>query len=180
MADRSVLASEDVVGRDLVAVWQHAEIVAGVVAVQVGVEPQVPPAALLLEGQQLVERRAGHHGQRHALVQVRGVAVQRSQQRRAHRTGPLALRAEHVAVDAEGLLVAEQAGEIDGPLLALEPVVACYLPARRQGAALLGHAFEMAAQLQFLGQQRRAGGAVFRALVGKPNRAARGEFGGGG
>ena len=61
------------------------------------------PAALALEGLEPLDRRARHHRERNALLDVRHLAVPRAEQRRAHRARPLALRAEHVAVDHERL-----------------------------------------------------------------------------
>src|SRR6476469_4163520 len=122
------------------------------------------PAALALERLEPLDRRPRHDGERDALPDIRYLAVPCRQQRRAHRTRPLALRTEHVAVDDEGILVAKQAGERDRAAFAFERVVLGDLAARRQCAALLGDAFDVAAQFDFLGQQRLAGAAVFGAL----------------
>jgi len=88
----------------------------------------------------------------------------------AHRARPFALRSEHVAVGDQGLLVAEQAGEVRDAVLGHEPVVADHLATRRQGAALGGDARKVAAQLDLLGQQSGPGGAVLGALVWNPQR----------
>ena len=80
------------------------------------------PAALLLERDEPLDRRARHDCERDALLDVRRLAVPGGEQRRAHGAGPLALRPEHVAVDDELLLVAEQPGEIGRAVLAIEAV----------------------------------------------------------
>ncbi len=154
-------------------------IVAGIGVVEVGIEAQVGPAALLLEGDQLLDGRAGDDHERHALVEVGGDPGHRVEQVRAHGAGALALRPEHEAVGAQGRLVAEQVGEADRAFLALEPVVAGDLAAGRQGAALGGDALQMATQLVLLLEQGGAGGAVLGALIGEADRAVVGELGGG-
>src|SRR6202022_4546777 len=92
---------------------------------------------------------------------------------------PLALRAIHVVVDDEAILVAEQVGESRRPLFALEGIILFDLAARRQAAALLGDALDVAAKLDLFSQQRLAGAAIFGALVGKTKAAGAREFGGG-
>ena len=107
------------------------------------------------------------------------IALPGAQEIGAHRTGPLALRPEHVAVDRERLLVAEQPGEIGRAVLALETVVADHRAAGRQRPPLGGDALDMTAQLDLLGEQRGAGGAILGAFVGDSHRVDAGEFGGG-
>ena len=165
MADRAVLAREDVEGRNVRIL--RADVVAGVVAAGVGIELQVPPAALLLERNEPLDRRARDHREGDTLPDVACFAIPRAHQRRAHRAGAIALRPVHVAVEDERLLVAEQVGEADLAVLALEAVVAGDLAARRQLAALLGHPFDLPAKLDLLGQQRIARLPVVVALIGK-------------
>jgi len=73
----------------------------------------------------------------------------------------------------------EQPGEIDRAVLALEPIIADHLAARRQRPALGGDTFQVAAQLDLLGEKRRARRPVLGALIGESDRAAAGEFVGG-
>jgi hypothetical protein len=75
-------------------------------------EPQVLPAPLALHRRQPLQRRARDHHQRHPLGDVVGVAVPGVQQVGAHRARPLPLGTEHVVVDHQRLLIAEQAGEV--------------------------------------------------------------------
>ena len=93
----------------------------------------------------------------------------------AHRAGRLALRPEHVAVDGEGVLVAEEGGEGGLAVLAGEAVVLGDLAAGRELAAELGDALGGAADLDLLGEKRVAGGAVFGALVREVRGVPRGE-----
>ena len=87
----------------------------------------------------------------------------RAHERRAHRARLLALRAEHVAVDDQRLLVAEQVGERDLAALAFEFVFLRHLAARRQRAAQFRDALDVAAQLDLLGEQfLRARGDIRR------------------
>src|SRR6202790_4358106 len=137
------------------------------------------PAALALESEKPLDRRARHHRQRDALLNVGHLAVPGRQQRRAHRARPLALRAEHVVVDHERIFVAEQIGKGGGPGFADKSVILLDLAAGRQFAALLGDALDMAAKLDLLRQQRLAGAAIFGALIGKTNVAGTRQLGGG-
>jgi hypothetical protein len=84
----------------------------------------------------------------------------------AHRTGTLALRSEHIAVDDKRLFVAEQSGEVDRPLIALKTVVAGDCGALGQRAPLSRNALDIAAQFNLFGEQCRAGRAVFCAFIG--------------
>src|SRR5258706_12319594 len=137
------------------------------------------PAALALERFKPRDRRPRHHRQRNALLNVRYLAVPGRQQRRAHRTWALTLRAIHIVVDDERILVAEQVGKRRWPRFALESIILLDLAARRQRPALLGDALDVTAKLDLLGQQRFAGAAVFGALVGKADATGPREFGGG-
>src|SRR5665213_3280995 len=137
------------------------------------------PTAVTLERRQPLDRRSRHHRQRDALKDIRRLAVPGRQQRRAHRTRPLALRAEHVAVDDKGILGSEQIGKRRRSALALEGIILFDLAARRQPAPLLRDALDMAAKLDLLGQQRLPGAAIFGALVGKTEVTGARQFGGG-
>src|ERR1700687_3232373 len=136
------------------------------------------PTALALEGLEPLDRRTRNHRQRDTLLDVRNLAVPSRQQRRAHWARPLALRAEHVVVDNEGVLVAEQVSEGDRSLFALEGVILLDLAARRQRAALLGDALDVTAQLDLFSQQHLTGTAIFGALVGKTNATGACQVGG--
>ena len=165
MPDRAVAAGEDVVGGNVRIVRAH--IIAGVIARHIRIELQMIPAALLLERDEPLDRRARHDCERDALRNVGRLAVPGGEQRGAHRAGPLALRPEHVAVDDEILLVAEQPGEIRRAVLANEAVVARHLSAGRQRTTLLRHPLDMPPELDLLRQQGIAGAAIFGAFVGK-------------
>ncbi|MEJ0066038.1 MAG: hypothetical protein WDM85_11965 [Caulobacteraceae bacterium] len=148
----------------------------GVKPVEVAHQAQVLPAALPLPGQQPLQRRARHDHQRHFLADVVGVAVPGVEQIGAHRARPLALRAEHIAVGDQGLLVAEQAGQVGFTVLGHEAIAVRHRGARRQGAALSGDSLDVAAQLDLLGQQSDAGDAVFSALARNADRALARQF----
>src|SRR6185437_4165020 len=80
--------------------------------------------------------------------------------------------------DHQRLLVAEQILEVGGSLFAREVIVAGDFAARRQAAALFGHAFDVPAQFDFLGQKRLPRRAVVGALVGEMHGVAGSKFGG--
>src|SRR6185312_11332093 len=135
------------------AVGSDRVIVATEIRARVGIQLEIPPAALLLEGYEPLDGRARDDSQCNTLLDIACLSVPGTQQRRAHwaRTG--ALRSEHVAVDQQSLLAAEQVGEADRPGLALEPVVLDDLATWRQGPALLGYAFKVTSQLDLFDQQ---------------------------
>ena len=166
MTDRSIPAREHVEGRDFGAVGQEAVIVPRIGAVEIAVEAKVAPAALLFPGDQALDRRARDDGERDPLADVGRIALPCAQRIGAHRARTRALRPEHVAVDAEGLLVAEQPGEIGRAVFAFEAVVADHRAARRQRAPLGGDALDMTTQFDLLGEQRGAGGAILGAFIG--------------
>src|SRR3569833_39649 len=168
--DRAVAAGErEQAGPVLALLADRMEVAAELLA-RIGIELECAPAAFLLERDEPLDRRARDDRERRALHDVIRLAVPRAQQRRAHRARPLALRAVHVAVDDERLLVAEQAFEIDGPGLTDEAVV-LHDGARRQRAPHLGDAFDLAAQLDLLREQRGARATVSSVLVDDANLA---------
>ncbi len=179
MADRSVAAREYVEGRDFGAVGQETEIIARIGAVEIAEEAKVAPAALTSPRDQALDRRARDDRKRDPLADVGRIALPRAQRVGAHRAGAGALGPEHVAVDCEGLLVAEQTGEIDRAVFALEAVVADHRAAGRQRPPLGGHALDMTAQRDLLREKGGAGGAILGAFVGDSDRVDTGEFGGG-
>jgi hypothetical protein len=97
-------------------------------------------------------------------------------QRGAHRARLIALRPEHIAVHDQRILAAEQAWEIHWSVFSDEPIGPGHLAAIGQRATLLGHALDMAAQLDFLSQQRDARAAIFLALVRIAKRAGLRQF----
>src|SRR5438067_3162801 len=179
MPDFPVALREYAERRVIAPVLGQRMIIAAELAREVLIQRQIMPAALALEGLEPLDWRARHHRERDALLNVRHLAIPRAQQRRAHRARPLALRTEHVTVDHERILVAEQIGERCRSLFALESIILFDLAARRQPAALLGDALDMAAKLDLLSQQRFARTAIFGALVGIAKAAGSREFGGG-
>src|SRR6202030_1822902 len=112
-------------------------------------------------------------------LDVGQLVLPRAHERGTHRARPFALRPEHVAVDDQRLLVAEQIGERRRSPFTLEYIILFALAARRQGAALLGDTLDVAAKLDLFRQQRLAGTAIFGAFIGKPKIAGARELGGG-
>jgi hypothetical protein len=88
----------------------------------------------------------------------------------------LALRAEHHAVDHEGVLVAEELSEADRAVMAFEGIVPGDTAAEGKGAAECGDALNVAPELDLLGEEGVAGLAVFRALVREVRLVLSGEF----
>lgn len=129
------------------------------------------PAALALKRHQPLDRRAGDHDEGDALSNVARLAVPGAHQRGAHGAGALPLRAVHLAVGDERRFVAEELGEANGSVLTDEAMVAGHLAPGRQRSALPGHPLDVPAELDLLGQQCRARGAVLGTLVGEADRA---------
>src|SRR5438874_2039211 len=69
-------------------------------------------------------RRARDDHEGHLLSDVVGIAVPGVEQVRAHRAWPLPLGTEHVVVDHQRRLIAEQAGEVARAVFGLETIVA--------------------------------------------------------
>jgi hypothetical protein len=67
------------------------------------------------------------------------------------------------------LLVAEQIGETDRPVLTLEAIVLDHFAAGRQRAAQLRHLLDVSSQFDLLGQQRFARSTICFTLVRKTN-----------
>src|SRR6185437_6669995 len=91
VADDAVAAGEDVEGGG-VAVF-GVDVGAGVVALRVGVESKVLPAALLFEGEQALDGRAGDDAEGDELRDVARGAVPGGEQRGADGAGAIALGA---------------------------------------------------------------------------------------
>ena len=112
------------------------------------------PAAFPGERHLPFHRTAPENGQRHALLQVVGVGVQRTEQVGAHRAGPLALGSVHPEIGDQRLLVAEQVAEADlRAVHILEAIILLDGRARRQLSPLLGDAVDMPLQFDLLRQQ---------------------------
>src|SRR5687767_3599750 len=79
----------------------------------------------------------------------------------------LALRAEHVAIDDQRLLVTEQVGQAHRAVLSFEAIIARHLAARRQLPPLFRHSLDVAPQLDFPGQKGIARPPVVFAFVGE-------------
>ena len=93
--------------------------------------------------------------------------VEGAQERGAHRAGSLALRPEHPEIGDESVVPPEQGREGDRPpLLVAKLVIPSDLAARRQRPALRRHMLDVAPELDLLGEQSGAGGAIFGAVVG--------------
>ena len=166
MADRTVLPAEDV-DRGVVAL---ARLLEGIVVVEAvlrrRVERQEAPAAFALERASRSTGERATTAKRGALLQMRRQAVPGVEQGRAHRTGPLALRAEHVVVDHERVVLAEHLGKTDcAAILGSEGIVLRDLAAGRERAPLFRDALGVAAQLDLFGEQGHACLAVVGAVV---------------
>jgi len=96
-----------------------------------------------------------------------GVPFKPVDDRGAHRTGPLHLRAEHEAVGDERVPFAEKLRQPDLAFDAVENVVLGGLAARRQLAALRRDALDLAPQLELALQEPVARGAISGTLVGE-------------
>ncbi|KIU01305.1 hypothetical protein QU38_02265, partial [Staphylococcus aureus] len=110
---RAARPSEDADWRDVGAVGGVGAIVGAEILRRVRRERRVRPAGLRLEGGELRDGRAGDRRQAGALEQIGRLAVPGREQRGAHRAGPLALRAEHIGVDDQRIVRAEQIGDRD-------------------------------------------------------------------
>jgi hypothetical protein len=86
------------------------------------------------------------------------------------------LRAEHHAVDNEGVLVAEELRDTDRAVMALEGIVFWNSAAGGKGATECGDALDVASEFDLLGKEDVASLAVFRVLVGKVRFVPCGEF----
>src|SRR4030088_2460744 len=85
-----------------------AHVVAGVLAAWGGVQLQVPPYAFTCVVHDPLDRRAGHHREGSALLDVGNDAVPRTHRRGAHRAALLAVGPIHEAVDDQGVVVSKQ------------------------------------------------------------------------
>jgi len=77
VADGPIASREHVERRDFRTVRQQPEIVAGIGAVEVGVEAEVLPAAFALPGDQPLDRRPRDHRERDALADI-GVSADKA------------------------------------------------------------------------------------------------------
>src|SRR5262245_46185239 len=106
MADAAVAAREHAVaGRVGI---RGTDIVARVIARWVRIDPVPRPATRLLGLDQPCDRRARDEYERDALLDVGQLCFPGTHERRAHRAGLLARSTEHIAVDHERRLPAEQ------------------------------------------------------------------------
>jgi hypothetical protein len=171
VSDGPVAPGEDVLGGGVGPVVHDGVVVSAEVPVDVGIEWQVLPASLHLEGDLPLDGRKADDGEGDPLADVVGVAVHAAQERGAHGARALALGAVHPVVDEQRVLIAKERLEADGigtshaASFTDELIVALHLAARRQGATLGGDARDMAVELDLLDQQGLAGLAVFGTLV---------------
>jgi hypothetical protein len=86
------------------------------------------------------------------------------------------LRAEHHAVDNEGVLVAEELRDADPAAMAFEAIVFGNSAAGWKGAAKCGDALDVAPELDVLGEEGVASLTVFWALVGEGRFVLFGKF----
>ena len=82
---------------------------------------------------------------------------------------------KHVIVDHQCLLIAEQAGEVTWAVFGLETIVAGNRTSRWQRPAHRRHPLDLAAELEFLGEQRLSRRPVLEALIGDANGTFAGE-----
>src|SRR5882757_6247572 len=174
VADRALGPGEHPVAGHIGVLSTH--VVAGVLAARVGVQLQIPPSAFACVVHDPLDRRAGHHREGGALLDVGNVAVPRTHRRGAHRAALLAVGPIHEAVDDQGVFVAEQVGEGDRTVRAVEVVLLGDLATRGQRPALRGDTFDVTTQLDFLGEQRGARPAILVALVGNADVVVSGQL----
>jgi len=86
------------------------------------------------------------------------------------------LRAEHHAVDNEGVLVAEELRDADRAVMAFEGIVFGDSAAGGKGTAECGDVLDVAPEFDLLGEEGVASLAVFGALVGEMRFVLCGEF----
>jgi hypothetical protein len=86
------------------------------------------------------------------------------------------LRAEHHAVDNEGILFAEQLREADHAITAFERIVFGDLSAARKSAAERSHALDVPSELDLFREESVAGLAIFGALAGEVRLVLRGKL----
>src|ERR1700676_5450996 len=174
VADRAPGPGEHPVAGHIGVLSTH--VVAGVLATRVGVQLQIPPSAFACVVDDALDRRAGHHREGGALLDVGNVAVPRTHRRGAHRAALFAVGPIHEAVDDQGVLVTEQVGEGDGTVRAVAVVLLGDLATRGQRPALLGDTFDVTTQFDFLSEQRGARPAVLVALIGKADGIVSGQL----
>jgi len=173
VAEPVAVLAEHVLARDVGVVG--VDPVAGVVARDVAVDRQVRHPELPLGLDQSREGGAGGEGDSHVGLDRRDAQGERLHEARAHGAGVLALGPEHIAVDPERVVSAEEVGQGDLALLALEAVVLGQQRSGRERAALGGDALGQAAQLVFADEQALARGAVVIGLAELADRVAGGE-----
>src|SRR3954470_4393681 len=109
----------------------------------------MPPASLCFKGDELVDGRARNRCESDSLFDVERFPVNRTQERRAHWAGALALRSEHVVVGDQGLVAEKQIFEAHRTGFALKSIVLSYFAAQWQGTAHFGDALEVPSQFNF-------------------------------
>src|SRR3546814_5048727 len=82
--------------------------------------------------------------------------LERADERRAHRAGPLTLGAVHPEIGEQRVVAAEQVVEAEVAPLGVEETIVFRLGPRWQRAAVLGDALDMAAQFYLLGKDRKS------------------------
>src|SRR5690606_8611136 len=110
------------------------------------------------EGELARDRRSANDGDRQALLDVRHGAVERADERGAHRAWALALGAEHPEVGEQRVVRSEQVREAELSALIVEEAIVPRDRSGRQSAAPLGDTLDLPAQRDLLGEE---GGARF-------------------
>src|SRR3546814_5182216 len=118
------------------------------------------------------DRRAPHDRECEPLLDIGRGRVERADERRAHRAGPLTLGAVHPEIGEQRVVAAEQVVEAEVAPLGVEETIVFRLGPRWQRAAVLGDALDMAAQFYLLGKQIGARAAIVGALA-RPARGMR-------
>src|SRR5829696_4672966 len=128
------------------------------------------PAPLVPPRGESGDRRGGGDKDRRALRDMPRGAINAVEQMGAAGARTVALRAEHVAVEQQGRMLAEQIGQPDllGPEVGADPVedkVLGHLAAGWQLPAQGGHLLGLAAERDLSVEQGVAGGAILAALT---------------
>jgi len=121
-----------------------------------------------------LDRRFGHHHEVHALGDVKRIAIEPVEERRAHRAGMLRRRPIHEAIDHEGILprneqLRELRATLHGSVPLLELVVLRHATAAREATAQPGDRLHPLAQIHLRLQELVPRLAVFRAFSREAN-----------
>ena len=152
------------------------DVGAGVGAGGVGEKAQIVERKIFLILEQALDRRARGDGDGDAFAKIDHGAVPGAEEGSAAGARGFALRGEHHAVDQQSVFVAEELRKFGGAGGGGEFKVLRDFAAGWESAALLGDAFEVAAEFDFFSEEFIAGGAVFGGFVGEMRFVGDGEL----